>query len=253
MTKSVPATLTVRAAGDEPEILITTPSRDLMHDTIDPTGMDVSRYLKGPRAVNFAHDHSRLPVGKTVSLTKSPQGITARFRWLDANPEARIVRAVFEEGVLGASVEFVPAESPEPRSGGYHYAKTVLTGWALTGNPANPECLRLVKSLGLRGADADAVLLLDDDDEAEELEIEPHMVRDVMDEVLSGLITREVRRSAAGLLGVREEPVLLVADHAEDELVLDAEAVVAAFAGAMESVITREVRGAVNALRGRVD
>ena len=105
-------------------------------------------------AVNFAHDHSRLPVGKTVSLAKSPQGIRARFRWLESNPAAAAVRAAFAEGVLGASVEFVPVESEPNPHGGYHYAKSVLTGWALTANPANPQCMPMLKSLGLGRAGA---------------------------------------------------------------------------------------------------
>lgn len=149
--KSLQFGLIIRARGDEPEITITTPTLDLMDDTIDPLGMDVSRYLNGTRAVNFAHDHSRLPVGKTLDLAKSPQGIQARFRWLEANPEVRSVRGVFEEGVLGASVELVvppEGEASRNRNGGRHYAKSILTGWALTSNPANPECVRITRSLG---------------------------------------------------------------------------------------------------------
>lgn len=152
--------LTIRATGDEPEITITTPARDLMRDTIDPLGMDVTSYLRGTRAVNLYHEHNRLPVGKTLSLAKSAQGIRCQFRWLPANPEAATVRAIFEESVLGASVEYVPVESAPNNAGGYHYAKTILTGWALTSNPANPECVRMMKSLGW-GAD---VLALDDED-----------------------------------------------------------------------------------------
>ncbi len=150
-TKVLPATLTIRATGTAPEVVITTPTVDYMGDTIDPMGMDVTRYMGGPRAVNFAHDHSRLPVGQTVSLAKSERGIRAKFRWLD-HPDAQQVRPVFEEGVLGASVEFVPVESARLQNGGYHYLQTVLTGWALTSNPANVECMRVTKGLGLLDA-----------------------------------------------------------------------------------------------------
>src|SRR3989304_737782 len=100
-TKHLYANLVIRAAGDEPEITITTPARDLMRDTIDPLGMDCAAYLSGTRAVNFAHDHSRLPVGRTVSLTRSPQGVRATFTWLDL-PDAALVRRAFGAGGGGA-------------------------------------------------------------------------------------------------------------------------------------------------------
>jgi hypothetical protein len=147
-TRQLAARLTIRTAGDEPEITITTPARDLLGDTIDPVGMDVTSYLGGTRAVNFAHDHSRLPIGKTLTLSKSSTGIRATWAWL-THPEAQQVREVFEAGVLGASVEFVAQEIEPKRGGRYHFAKSVLTGWALTGNPANPQCVRMMKSLGL--------------------------------------------------------------------------------------------------------
>src|SRR5438477_9061967 len=108
-TKHLTAGVTIRATGDQPSILITTPARDLMSDTIDPEGMDVASYLNGTRAINFAHDHSRLPVAKTVTLARSAQGIRATFAWLDL-PDAQLVRRAFEAGVLGASVEFVTVE-----------------------------------------------------------------------------------------------------------------------------------------------
>jgi len=47
---------------------------------------------------------------------------------------------------------------------GIHFQKSVLTGWALTANPANPECVRMLKSLGARTLDLDReVIVLDDE------------------------------------------------------------------------------------------
>jgi hypothetical protein len=134
---------------DEGEVTITTPDRDLMGDTINPTQMETDTYLAGPAAVNFAHDHSsRLPVAKTIALTKGPSGIRAQFRWRN-DPFSREVKAAFDDDVLGASVEFiVPEGGAVPnRSGGYDFSKTILTGWAFTGNPANPRAVKLLKSL----------------------------------------------------------------------------------------------------------
>ena len=139
-----------QSGGGEAAVTITTPARDLMGDTIDPMGMDTSIYLGGPSAVNFAHNHGRLPVGKTLALDKSPMGIRARFKWRE-DADSQAVKAAFDDNVLGASVEFtVPEGGAIPnQGGGYHFAKTILTGWALTGNPANAQCVRMFKSLGL--------------------------------------------------------------------------------------------------------
>ncbi len=134
---------------DEGEVTITTPDRDLMGDTIDHMQMETATYLAGPAAVNYAHDHStHLPVAKTFSLTKSPTGIRAQFRWRN-DPFSREVKAAFDDGVLGASVEFiVPEGRPAPnRDGGFDFGRTILTGWAFTGNPANPRAVKLLKSM----------------------------------------------------------------------------------------------------------
>ncbi len=150
MTRQIAGILT-RASSrmDEGEVTITTPDRDLMGDTINPMEMETATYLAGPAAVNFAHDHdSRLPVAKTIALTKSPTGIRAQFRWR-TDPFSREVKAAFDDGVLGASVEFiVPEDRPTPNlDGGFDFRRTILTGWAFTGNPANPRAVKLLKSM----------------------------------------------------------------------------------------------------------
>jgi hypothetical protein len=50
--------------GSDPAT-IATKSYDLMDDSIYIEEMDTDAYMRGPRAVNFAHDHSRLPVTRT--------------------------------------------------------------------------------------------------------------------------------------------------------------------------------------------
>jgi hypothetical protein len=236
-TTILSATLTVKALGDEPSVLITTPARDLMSDTIDPMGMDVTRYLGGPKAVNFAHDHSRLPVAQTVSLTKSVRGIVARFRWLDdVNPAAAAVRGVFERTALGASVEFIAKDSTPNRAGGLHFAKSILTGWALTANPANPECIALMKSLGL---DRDEpVLVLIDDADAERFAIDPAMVGAACATALRRHVADEVRHQAvrAGLGGLAASPAILLEDADGATRTVDADTLRAAVAEALAGV-----------------
>ncbi len=160
MTRQIAGIIT-RASSrmDEGEVTITTPDRDLMGDTINPMEMETATYLAGPAAVNFAHDHStHLPVAKTIALTKSPTGIRAQFRWR-TDPFSREVKAAFDDGVLGASVEFiVPEDRPTPNlDGGFDFRRTILTGWAFTGNPANPRAVKLLKSMrdNLKAMDED--------------------------------------------------------------------------------------------------
>lgn len=150
-TKQVACVLTRgKAAGDEAEITITTPALDLMRDRIHPMKMETDSYMTGPRAVNFAHDHLRLPVARTMTLSKNPTGIRARFRWRN-DEDSQKVKEAFDDGVLGASVEFTVPDGGAVRNadGGWDFVKSILTGWAFTGNPANLACSRMFKSLGL--------------------------------------------------------------------------------------------------------
>ncbi|MCZ6550953.1 MAG: hypothetical protein O6926_06090 [candidate division NC10 bacterium] len=149
-TRQVAAILTrAQSRGSEAEVTITTGDKDLMGDRIDPAGMDVTTYLSGPASVNYAHDHqNRLPVAKTTALDKSPLGIRAHFRWRD-DAFSREVKAAFDDDVLGASVEFIVPEggAVANQTGGFDFRKTILTGLALTGNPANPRAVKLLKGL----------------------------------------------------------------------------------------------------------
>ncbi len=149
LTRQVAGTLThARSHGDEASVVITTPDLDLMSDRIDTNQMETASYLAGPASVNFGHDYkSRLPVARTLALNKNPSGIKAHFRWR-GDAFSREVKSAFDDGVLGASVEFIPKEDPvRNEDGGFDFRKTILTGWAFTGNPANPRAIKLLKSL----------------------------------------------------------------------------------------------------------
>ncbi len=152
LTRQVAGTLThARSHGDEASVVITTPDLDLMSDRIGSMQMDTASYLAGPAAVNFAHDHkSRLPVAKTIALDKSQSGIKARFRWRD-DAFSREVKSAFDDGVLGASVEFLPKEDPvRNEDGGFDFRKTILTGWAFTGKERSYPRTNNTRVAGLR-------------------------------------------------------------------------------------------------------
>lgn len=206
----------------EATAIITTPSVDLQGDTIDPTGIDVRGYLAGPGAVLFSHDNHRLPVGKTLALDVRPSGITARWRWLENDPDAARVRNAFDQGVLAASVGLVATEATPTRTG-YHISRSVLSEFSLTSTPANPECLALLKSL--RGPAEPWTLELADEPLTLELADEP--VR---------------RRIAQGFLEIEDDPNLL-------DLPMEPKEIAAAIA----EVIGDRVRAALTQLTGRLD
>jgi hypothetical protein len=189
-------------------------------------------------------------------LTRSPVGIVAKFRWIEGNPEARSVRAVFEAGALGASVEFVPVETPQPnKAGGYHFPKTLLTGWALTGNPANLDCVRLVKSLGLVGADDVGLELAEP--EGSQAAVDPTAVQTGLREVIAAQVHREVLLQMFGMTGAAaEEPALIVvADGSDDPDVafIDPEGFREAWDAVLKETVTEEARRQVLYMRGRID
>ncbi len=158
----------------------------------------------------------------------------------------RAVRGVFEEGVLGASVEFVPVESAPNKAGGYHYAKAILTGWALTSNPANPQCVRMVKSLGLC-LDGDADLGA----------VDERLVLDTLRGVVEEAVRCEVRAASRALTppgahipGTEDLDLDAVFADPDELSAADVRAALAAVVGAS---VASGVRSAVNRALGRVD
>ena len=204
--------------------------------------------------MNFAHDHSRLPVGKTLALAKSPSGIRARFTWLDGVPDVAAVHAAFEAGVLGASVEFVPVEAKPNGKGGVHFAKSVLTGWALTGNPANPQCVRMLKSLDLarRGGNFEFDLASIDAHEGDDQPV--GLSRAVVLSTLREVVPAEVaRRVRSRLPALADDGRQIVALDDEIEAGLSRDDVIGAMREAIGPMAGAAVRRAVNAARGRLE
>jgi hypothetical protein len=199
--------------------------------------------MAGPRAVFQSHDYRRLPVARTLTLTKMPHGIRATFKWLQNDADADRVRNAFEQHVLGASVGFiVPEGGAEPNAyGGYHYRRSILSEWSLTGNPANPECIRTLKALGLaRGAD-----------DAGFDAVSARAARRVAIGLrLHAAVRQAVRR--AGLAEPGMIPVLLLADP-DEQLPLTEANVLDAIGPAMARAITGAARQAVNDATGRLD
>ncbi|MFB3145264.1 MAG: hypothetical protein ACE10F_11960 [Candidatus Methylomirabilales bacterium] len=191
-TKQITATLSrARSRGDEAEVTITTPDVDLMGDRIFPLGMSTDSFLNGTGAINYAHDHHhRLPVAKTTALDISPNGIRAHFQWR-SDAFSKEVKAAFDDGVLGASVEFVVSGggAVPNETGGFDFRRTILTGLAFTGSPANPRAVKLLKSLreNVNAMNEDATR------EVVDLREEEKMFPDIDLSILTALVKKEIK------------------------------------------------------------
>lgn len=140
---------TVRATGDQPSILISTPGEDRDGDQLDMRGCVLDNYRKNP-TVLFAHDYSELPVGVTTSINVTPEGIRASWNWLTGDPMADRVKNAWDQRALNAaSVGFRPLESSPRSGGGLLFSKWELLEWSLVPVPSNPEAVRTLKSCGL--------------------------------------------------------------------------------------------------------
>ena len=164
MKKQSFATVTAdQMHGDEPRMTITTIGLDRDHDEIVPEGIDLNAYMRNP-VVLWAHSYDAIPVGTTTALDVVPgKGIRARWRWLENDDFAARVRNAYDQGILrSASVGFRAIDSERNAYGGKRYTSCELLEWSLVPVPANAECVRTLKSLGLMD-DERVVLTLRDD------------------------------------------------------------------------------------------
>jgi HK97 family phage prohead protease len=140
----------VRATGDEPSIVISSPNEDRDGDVLDMRGCVLDNYKRNP-VVLFGHDYKSLPVGAATNIDVNPDAIHASWRWLEGDAFADRVKNAFNQGILrAASVGFRPL-SQEPRAGskGVNYKQWELLEFSLVPVPANPEAVRMLKSYGL--------------------------------------------------------------------------------------------------------
>lgn len=154
--------VTVRATSraDAPSITITTSGRDRENDRMMIDKLVVPDALP----VLFSHEHRELPVGRTVAIARTPTSLRATFQWLENDARAAAVRNAFEQDMLSASVGVRVTDAVPNEFDGFDLGGE-LVEWSLVGVPANPECTRLLKSLGLASDAArgdETVLILRD-------------------------------------------------------------------------------------------
>lgn len=133
------------ATGQPPSIIITTPRVDWDRDRAIPDWLRIAPEV----AVLFAHDYSDLPVGRSVSTVLNPDGSRrAWFRWLQNDERAARVKNAFEQDMLSASIG-VRTDRVEPNEfGGQDFGGAIIE-FSLCSIPANEDCVRQLKSLGI--------------------------------------------------------------------------------------------------------
>jgi HK97 family phage prohead protease len=126
------------------KFIITTGSADRENDVIDPSGWDVSNYLKNP-VVLFAHDYGSLPVARTTELVQHGDKLIAiaEFASAELNPMAEQVFNMLKQGFLkGASVGFRPTSFEyNDERGGVDFTGQELLEFSVVPVPANAQAL----------------------------------------------------------------------------------------------------------------
>ena len=137
-----------------PSCVISTINADRDKDHVIPEGMDASNFMKAPVLMwshGAADGYRALPIGTVTSLNVTPgQSITAEWKWLDGDPWAERVKNAWEQGVVrGTSIGFRPIKMEPNVQGGMDHLAWELLELSVCPIPANPEAVRMLKTLGL--------------------------------------------------------------------------------------------------------
>jgi len=253
----------VEMSGGIPEkrtvdFTISTSAVDREKDVINQDGWDLKAYTKSP-VVLFAHDYKQPPIGRTTNLRLVDGALkaTVEFAPKDANPMAETVYQLVKGGFLSsASVGFRPHKHAfNVERGGVDFEKQELLEWSIVPVPANPEALMDAKGAGIDTAPlvAWAKGILDAEEQVTVLAPEQgKAATDDLRERIERIETALAQRAPAP--DPVDEAVVFVLEEEPDTVRLfDPRDLRAAFGEALATLVTTEVRGAVNALRGRVD
>ena len=157
-TKQIVTTITatnVDGTGAEAAMVISTGNVDREGDRILASGADVSNYRRNPvllwgHQTGSSFSPPSLPIGSVVELDVTDSGIRAGWRWLQNDEFSERVRNAWDQGVVrSASIGFFPRKSKENRYGGRDYEEWELLEVSLVPLPANPQAVRVLRSLGL--------------------------------------------------------------------------------------------------------
>lgn len=135
------------AAPGSIEVVASTAVVDRQRDRVRPGGIQFQNYLANP-IITWAHDYSRLPVGRATDVTATERDLRATIQFA---PDA-FSQQVYEHyrgGFLNAvSVGFQPlGELRHNEHGGYDYDAVELLEIACVPVPANQEALVIARSM----------------------------------------------------------------------------------------------------------
>ena len=141
---------TVKDLGEgKLEAIVSTNDIDRSGEVVDIEGIDIKNYEKNP-VVMWAHDYSKPPLAKTLSLTKEKIGKKMVMKTVmefatSISDLAREVYNLYKGGFMNAfSIGFIPLEME-----GNTYTKSELLEYSAVPIPANPNALLLAKAKGI--------------------------------------------------------------------------------------------------------
>jgi len=162
VTKTFSVTKIFDGAGNNGQIIITTPALDRDHDRVIPAGILMDNYMQNP-VVQWGHNYHDpwATIGKATRLEVGADSIVASFEFREPANEGdpmNIIRSLWEGGFINAaSIGFYPTKATPNESGGMDFEEWELLEFSLVPVPANQEALRLaVKSLTQDLPDPDA-------------------------------------------------------------------------------------------------
>ena len=159
---------------------ISTDTIDRSREVLDPEGVDLTNYKKNP-VVLWAHDYSKLPIGKALWVKRDGKTILSKMKFASTD-FAQEVFQLYKEGILKAfSVGFIPKQTEyakydpdedqekskkKPRA---TYKKWELLEYSAVPVPANPDAIALAVQKGFLKSDT-LKKAMEDFDESEEKE-----------------------------------------------------------------------------------
>lgn len=150
----------IEKAGEKQyRFLASTSSIDRQGDSIDQSGWELKNFMSNP-VILWAHRYDELPLGKAtlVAVTENGLEIDVVFAEDEANPKAKQVKKLVDEGILNAvSVGFIAKE----RNGNV-ITRAELLEVSIVPVPANQDALALAMK------EMDASIQKDFDDFEEE-------------------------------------------------------------------------------------
>jgi HK97 family phage prohead protease len=201
-----------------PSCVISTINPDRDHDRVIPEGMDATSFMKAP-TLFWAHGASEryaaVPIGSVTSLDVTPgQGIKATWRWLENDAFADRIKNAWDQGVIrGTSIGFRPIKMTPNGMGGMDHEQFELLELSIAPVPANAECVRALKAVGLTDEEIEPlVLTVEPEPEAKAIETVQKRGR-----VLSAVNESKLRAALEALNGVLAQLMPMTPDDMPED------------------------------------